>query len=170
MSDPVFPTLLAGDPWIPPPPAAAPAAGGWGIHGSMPVNSVGLGGASTGDVLEVVVLSVLVSVRFSSGVGVLRCVPVKRPSLPSSEVCGSGELSVPRLVSGRWWIRCLNNSKMEECWSFATATATVGVRRGLSGGLPAAEGLAPFQGQACLWSSGGGKSPGRSGRRRGRGS
>ena len=37
----------------------------------------------------------------------------------------------------------LNNLKMEVCWGFAATTATVGVRRGLSGGLPPAEGLTP---------------------------
>ena len=44
----------------------------------------------------------------------------------------------------------LNNPKMEEVWGFAASTATVGVRRGLSGGLPPAEGLTPAKDkEAC---------------------
>ena len=96
MSDSRQPASLAGDSWIPPPPAAAPEAGGWGIHGSGLVDSVGLGGASTGGVLEKVELSVLVAVCFFSGVGVLRCVFVKLPPLSNSEVHGSAEFFVPR--------------------------------------------------------------------------
>ena len=44
----------------------------------------------------------------------------------------------------------LNNPKKEEYWGFAATTATVGVRRGLSGGLPPAEGLTPAKDkEAC---------------------
>ena len=44
----------------------------------------------------------------------------------------------------------LISPKKEEVWSFAASTATVGVRCGLSGGLPPAEGLSPAKDkQAC---------------------
>ena len=44
--------LAAGDSCDSPPPAAAPAAGGWGIAGSRRVHSVGSSWASAGGVLE----------------------------------------------------------------------------------------------------------------------
>jgi hypothetical protein len=62
VNSPRLPTSLAVDPWIPLPPAAAPAAGGWGIHGSRVVDSVGVGVVSSCGVLKAEMSSVCLQV------------------------------------------------------------------------------------------------------------
>ena len=100
VSEPVFPTSLAGDPWIPPSLTAAPAAGGWGIHGSRPVYSVGVGRSSAGGAMEVeasVAVRLVSICSFSDG-GVLRSSGVRGSTSLSSSISGFVELVKPHPV------------------------------------------------------------------------
>ena len=106
---PRLPTSLAGDSRIPPPPAAAPAAGGWGICGSRLVHSVGVGRVAAGGATEVEVPAVVCLVSFcsSSGDGVPWSSVVRGSTSLSSSIYGSMEFVEPQPVPARRRCRCL---------------------------------------------------------------
>jgi hypothetical protein len=146
---------------IPHPPAAAPAAGGWGIPRSRLVYSVGFGGSPAVGVWEVVALLsgwCVWSARFPSGGGVLRSVAVAREAFLSS---GPLDLSLGTLGLARIWrlktvVRCFAEARKD--LGGVTPSGAV------MGGFNPAQGLASsFQGS---WtSSGSGAPPSRHGRR-----
>ena len=89
-------TFAAGEAWVPPPPSAAPAAGGWGKPVSRRVHRVAFvwcpaGGASEAAALLVRFLS---TARFPSGGGAPWSLTVSRASSWSPEIGG-----FPRLRS-----------------------------------------------------------------------
>ena len=75
---------------IPPSPAAAPAAGGWGIPGSRHVYSVGFEGVPAGGAVEAVVRSavVLVAALLPFAAGALRSSAAARSSFWRSRIFG----------------------------------------------------------------------------------
>ena len=106
---PRLPTSPASDSRIPPPPTAAPAAGGWGIRGSRLVHSVGVGRVAAGGATEVEVPAVvcLVSICSSSGDGVPWSSFARGSTSLSSSIYGSVEFVEPLPVLARRRCRCL---------------------------------------------------------------
>ena len=94
-------TSSAGEAWVPPPPSATPAAGGWGKPASRRVymvGFVGFGRCSVGEALEVLELlvRVLLSAWIPSGGGVLWSFAVPRATCWSPEIGGFLRLRSPR--------------------------------------------------------------------------
>ena len=155
MKVPVFLTLLAGDPWIPPPPTAAPAAGGWGIHGSGLVHSVGVVWEAVGGAMEVEVAAVwcLVSICSSSGDSALQSSVVCGSTSPSSSIYGSVEFVVPQPVPARRRCRCADLEGGVAVNQDGLAARDAGRRRQAEERrLPARRGVPPCP---SFWRSGG---------------
>ena len=162
LGEPSQPTSLAVDPWIPPPPAAAPAAGGQGIHGSRLVHSVGLGLELAGGVLEAERSSA--GLWFAGGGSPLR----SRRSMelrPRSVVffvlappwrC-RGRLPRVKLRGRRSLQIKFSKKKMSCIGSTAAALGGVGPLGPALGDFPLAWGLPPIQG--IKGGSGGGAPP-----------
>ena len=136
--------------WIPPPPAVAPAGGGWGNRGSRHGHRVGLGRAAAGVAMEVKMASVwcLSSARFPSRGGSPWSSIARRLTSPSPPIYGSGALVVPR-PDPRWWrIRRLKTKVKMTLASIVTKTAflRVGSVDPAVGDFQPATGLAPIQG------------------------
>lgn len=170
VSEPGRSTSPAGDPGVPPPPSAAPAAGGWRKPGSRRVHSVGSSRVPAGGVVEAVARSVwsLVAVLVPFGGGALRSSGPERLPSPCSWFVGTTVRVCPSPDLHRRRIRVSKLKKKMVGRSFATALAFQGAGSSdpLTGDFPAAEGLAPYQG--VKRSSGSGAPPARSVRRRGR--
>lgn len=143
----VVPTSLASDLRIPPPPAVASAAGGWGIRRSRLVHSVGYGGISAGAVVEVVMAAVwsVVAAAFPSRAGVPWSSFVWWPSSSRSSLGRVAALGVPRPDPVR---RIRSIKVVEKMLSSATVAALrrVGSADPAIGDFPAASGLTPVQG------------------------
>ena len=157
-------TLLAGEAGFPRPPPAAPAAGGRGNHVSRLVHSVGLGRCSAGGGVEVAVLlvRVLLSGCFLSGVGGPRSSGAASPTSPASRIRGSAESLVPCPDPCRRRVWIPNKLWKTTSRRFATEVVVQGVGspEPLSGDFPLAMGLAPLN--QGLRSSGSGAPPARS--------
>ena len=122
-------TSHAGGSSIPCPPAAAPAAGGWGIGVPRPVHSVGFSGWPASGAEEVVARSAR---RFGgdlilSGGGALWSSAVEISPSPSSRVSGSVELISPSPAMA-WRSGRIELKKMKgEIWSHAMKRRASGV-------------------------------------------
>ena len=121
-------TSLAGGTWVPPPPSAAPAAGGWGKPVPRRVHSVGPGSFPAGGAREEMGLQVrfLVSAVIPSGGGALGSSSASRPTSPSSRIHGSVEFISPRPGSGQRRTRKMKIWRLM-CWFFAATAASSGV-------------------------------------------
>ena len=116
--------------WIPHPPSAATAAGGWGIPDSRCVYSVGLDGWPAGGVGEVVARSEkpFATELFPSGGGGLLGAATERPSSPCSQIHGSRQ-RVKSSPDPEWRrIRVLKIEKKVLSRCFAATTVVKGVR------------------------------------------
>ena len=162
LGDPSLPTSLAVDPWIPPPPAAAPAAGGRGIHGSRLVHSVGVGLELAGGVLEAEMSSA--GVWFAGGGSPLRSrrsVELRRRSVVNLVLVPPwrcrGRLPRVKLRGRRSLQVKILKKKMRRIGSTAAALDGVGPLGPALGDFPLAWGLPPIQG--FEGGSGGGAPP-----------
>jgi hypothetical protein len=140
-------TSPAGDPGDPPPPSAAPAAGGWGCPRSRRVHRVGSSRVPAGGVVEATALLVWSLVVVLAPSAVVLCGAERSPS-PCSWFVGTTVRVYPSPDLHMWRIRVLKLKKKMVCRSFAATLAFQGVGSSdpLSGDFPAAEGLAPNQG------------------------
>ena len=154
-------TSLAVGSSIPCPPAAASAAGGWGIVDPRPVYSVGSSRLLAGGAEELAALSAR---RFGtrpvlSGGGAPRSSAVEASSSPSSQLFGSVELVTPSPASAWRSSRSSLNKKEERMLNLAMKMVVrgVGSLEPATGDFPSAEGLG--LNQAIEGHSGGGAPP-----------
>ena len=149
-------TSHAGGASIPCPPAAASAAGGWGIGVPRPVHSVGISGWPAGGAEEEVVRSArrFVEELTLSGGGALWSSAVEFPHSPSSRIPGSVEFVSPSPALAWRSGRIVKEKKKGVIRSLAMELTACGVGslEPATGDFPSVQGMHPnqvFEGCRC---------------------